>query len=117
MAADLQRVNLETINMRLNQDFSPLFQAPMADRCPRCHSSSCRNSPKAMEKERSQVLSITRQKCSSFSDDGHSLCDMALGSCSSIDQCEDLRKQVAVKNTLKKLEREIHNEILRAFMN
>ena len=79
-------------------------------KCPMCKSVTCKNSPTAIEKERSAVLQISREKTVVESK------RPCLGRTAirGIDS-EDLRKIVAVRNTVRKLERDIHREIMAAF--
>ena len=123
--------------MRYYEDF---FQPdPLADKCPFCKSTTCQNSPTVRERERSRVLQISREKLAA-----ESLRNMALNNSkeNTRNECrtsgkglsEDkennalkggggtsgsaslgLRKKVAVKNTVKRLEDQINKEIMESF--
>jgi len=95
--------------------------ADAASICPLCKSETCRNAPTVREKERSEVLAISRakmeqhrrttRKCVGSDSDG------GIGSTGSRrgGHEADLRCIVAVKNTVKRLEKDMHAEIMAAF--
>ena len=87
-------------------------QPTSADKCPLCKSDTCRNAPTNRERERSLVLQISRQKMAEKALQGRP-CDKG-SSCEEVSEV-DLRTAVAVRNTVKKLERDINDEIVAAF--
>lgn len=109
--------------MRYYEDF---FQPdPMADKCPFCKSSTCQNSPTVKERERSKVLQISRQKLSeSLQSRSNKENNKEVGGkgLANPDNAAPigltslgLRKKVAMRNTVKRLEDQINREIMESF--
>ena len=86
--------------------YENLLQPTSPESCPACGSATCRNSPSARESERSKVLEISRAKMSKCDKDNNN----------SRKECgEVLRMRVAVRNTVRRLEKDLHDEVLKAF--
>ncbi len=101
-------------------------------RCPFCKSTTCRNSPTVKERERSAVLQISRLKMAQHqrmeggggsggaqtaADDAYDKWKRGSGGGGGSDSQAkiDLRSVVAVRNTVRRLERDMHSEIMAAF--
>ena len=79
--------------------------------CPACKSSTCRHSPSGQERERTDVLRISREKMREQQQ--QESCCRSVESKKSKEN--ELRRLVAVRNTVRRLERDINAEIMAAF--
>jgi hypothetical protein len=82
------------------------------DKCPVCKSATCHNAPTVKEKERSKVLQISRDKMTRCNRRAQAACDESWRRKTAYDT--GLEKSVLVRNTLRKLERDISEEIMAA---
>ncbi len=105
--------NKPSSKMRWYEEFP---QPKDADKqCPLCKSADCRNSPTGRERERSQVLQISRAKMLENRQYSLLVEEGVGGARSGQTACSDLRAAVAVRNTVRRLELDINREIMAAF--